>query len=185
MALFRLSSIRDIDKSKVDWKLVNYYLSHPKLMENLDRWVLSPDYDNMPDLVKLRELINRMQPERKDIPVYRGFNLGERTQNTHGFVYEVLKNIPKGKLMLTINTPVSFTTDVEIAKSFGSTVIKIQPGVYTKYFLRMTDEISAALCRMRNIPLQTQHEWIFLPDVELKTGIEVIELGKPKLFSFI
>lgn len=183
MALFRLSSIKDLDSNKIDWKMVDYYLSHPKLMETLDAWVLSPDYDNMPNLLKLRELINKMQPEKTNRILYRGFILGESYQNTHGLDYGHMKDAPKGKLQIEISTPVSFTTDLEIAKSFGSTVIGIRPGYHTKYFLRMTDEISAALCRMRNIDLQTQYEWIYLPDVPLKINIDVVELTKPKVFG--
>lgn len=183
MALFRLSSIKDLNSNNIDWKMVDYYLSHSKLMETLDAWVLSPDYSNMPNLLKLRELINKMQPEKTNRILYRGFILGESYQNTHGLDYGHMKDAPKGKLQIEINTPVSFTTDLEIAKSFGSTVIGIRPGHHTKYFLRMTDEISAALCRMRNIDLQTQYEWIYLPDVPLKINIDVVELTKPKVFG--
>lgn len=183
MALFRLSSIKGLDATKIDWKMVDYYLSHRKLMNALDAWVLSPDYDNMPDLLKLREIINRMQPERGNRTIYRGFILGDRYQNTHGLDYGYMKDAPKGTLQINIENPTSFTPDLEIAKSFGSTVIGIKPGNHTKYFLRLTDEISAALCRMRNIDLQTQYEWIYLPDVPLKINIDVVELTKPKVFG--
>lgn len=178
MPLIRISGTEEINLSKVNMGLVNYYLSHKKLMSNLDNWVLSPDYDNLPDLMKLREIINKHQPVSNDNSLYRGFVLGESTQNTHGLDYNTLNANTKKKIQMTIDKPTSFTTSLEIANAFGTTVISINPGEFTKYFLRMTDEVAVGLCKLRNIKPETQHEWIYLPDVPMKITADVLSFAK-------
>lgn len=178
MALIRISGTEKINLSKVDMGLVNFYLSHKKLMSNLDNWVLSPDYDNLPDLMKLRDLINKHQPTSNDTKLYRGFILGEPTQNTHGLDYNKLNSNTEKRIEITINKPTSFTTSLDIANAFGSTVISITPGKLTKYFLRMTDEVAVGLCKLRNIKPETQHEWIYIPDVPMKITADVLSYAK-------
>lgn len=179
--LFKTYGVKKLDESRIDWKMVDYYLSHGQLMKSLDHWILSPDYDNLSKLIPVRTLINNTQPLKTyNSEIYRGFSFKAVMQNDMGIQHsETLRNT-KTMLDIKLNVPISFTTDLEIAESFGSSIIGWVPGVDVVRLLRITDEVAAAICKLRNIKPETQYEWIFLPDKPIDVKVRMVKYHKPK-----
>lgn len=174
-----------LDPSKLDEKLVETYFKNTKLLDALDEWVLNPDYSLLPRLYEMRDLINKLQPHRDArTKLYRGFSINGTMQNFFGLkANEDFKN-PNKDFKITIENPTSFTTSLDIASGFGSCVISTTPGQNLKHFLRITDEVAAAVCRNRNIAPETQYEWVFLPIAPTEISIRFLKYAKPAWYKF-
>lgn len=182
--MFKTYGIKMLDPSTIDWKMVDYYLSNRKIIDTLDHWILIPDYDNLPTLLKVRDLINNAQPLKTyNNEIYRGFSFKAAMQNSMGIVHDARLTNQNHRFDIKLDVPISFTTDLEIAESFGSTVLGIVPGTDVTKFLRITNEMAAAICKLRNIDLQTQHEWIFLPDTPITAKARMLKYKKPKAWE--
>lgn len=174
-----------LDPTKLDGKLVDEYFKNTKLLNALDEWVLNPDYSLLPLLYEMRDLINRLQPFRDSrVKLYRGFSINGNMQNFFGLkANEDFKNKNKD-FKITVNDPTSFTSSYDIASGFGDIVISTSPGANLKNFLRLTDEVCAAICKNRNIEPETQYEWVFLPVVPTEFTIRFLKYTKPSWYKF-
>lgn len=174
-----------LDPKKLDEKLVETYFKHKKLLDALDEWILNPDYSLLPSLYEMRDLINKLQPHRDGrTKLYRGFSINGAMQNFFGLkASEEYKN-PNKDFKITITDPTSFTSSFDIASGFGNCVITTTPGINLKHFLRITDEVAAAVCKNRNIAPETQHEWVFLPIAPTEFTIRFLKYAKPAWYKF-
>lgn len=174
-----------LDPKKLDEKLVDAYFKQTKLLNAIDEWVLNPDYSLLPQLYEVRDLVNKLQPHRDPkTKLYRGFSINGTMQNFFGLKENEDYKNPNKDFKIQIENPTSFTSNYDIAAGFGSCVITTTPGANLKQFLRMTDELSAAVCRNRNIPPETQYEWIFLPINSTEMSIRFLKYTKPAWYKF-
>ncbi|QXO10853.1 hypothetical protein pEaSNUABM54_00027 [Erwinia phage pEa_SNUABM_54] len=169
----------------INRELVAYYAKQTQLLNAIDEWVLVPDYKLLPELVRLRHLVNKHQPHRDAKTVlYRGFTVGANYQNDLKVDLKGKYNDLKRPIGVTFDHPTSFTTEKSIAETFGDTVISIRPGAHLNKFLRLTDELCLAICEHRKIDPETQCEWIFLPYEPTEFMTTFIRHEKPKWYEF-
>lgn len=173
-----------IIQSKLNSNVMRAYERYPELLSALDQWILVPDYSLVPTLKELRSLVNKIQPHRDaKTTLYRGVSIGGQYKNDHNFKREGVDRKPGDTVMLTVTTPISFTTDRGIAAAFGSTLLSARPGQYLNQFLRVTDELSAIVCARRNVELVTQKEWVLLPDSSVSLSATVISYDRPRWYE--
>lgn len=169
--MFGSDAVKAVDESTLDQSRLKRYNQHPEMIELLDDWILSPDADLLEKLrpyVKKFESIARLRVGTK---LYRGFDATSSYQDTMGlskkkFLFnEVLKHDVGDSFNYVISKPLSFSTDIDIARAFGKTVVELTslPGEY----IWITDELSTLISRRRNIGPETQKEVILLPPEEL------------------
>lgn len=178
-------AVAKLDPAKIDYKIVDQYMANRYLLDALDEWVLNPDYTLLPKLYKMRDLINKIQPHRDaKTKLYRGFSINGNMQNFFGLTPDESFGDPKKTHRIVVKDPTSFTTSPTIAADFGDCVISTTPGAHLKHFLRMTDEVSAAVCQCRNIEPETQYEWVFLPTSPCDFDVRFMAYKKPSWYKF-
>lgn len=178
-------AVIELEKDKINWDIVEIYKNNDDLLAVIDEWVLNPDYRLLPKLYKVKDLVNKIQPEKnKNIDIYRGFSINGNMQNFFSLKPSEVFNNPDKEFIVTINTPLSFTIERAIAEDFGDCVVHSKINSEIKNFLRLTDELAAAICLRRNISLETQREWVFLPVSPTKLKINFIKYTKPKWWKF-
>lgn len=143
-----------------------------------------PDKTLLPKLMELTQIVNKIQPLTNDIVAYRGFN------NSFFLSYQETFGLPKVPELNSVTTrtttnPMSFSTDVRIARAFGSIILQTQLNTTKQQFLRITDELAYLISiERRNLKeIETQKEIIIFPNTELQ--IKVIEkIKKPFWFQW-
>lgn len=149
-------AVEDVDMDKV--KALE---SCHSLIVTLDEWILSPDRDLVPSLHELAKVVNKTYQFPKELTLYRGFNL-------NGYQDSVgIKELPHvGQVIHSASDdkPLSFATDIEIAKAFGEIVICAKIDTKKTHFLYITDELAYLVGKLRkHTKFTTQKEVIILP----------------------
>jgi hypothetical protein len=148
------------------------------LLEALDEWVLSPDAKLLPKLKELAQFLAKIYGLNHKLTVYRGFDPDDSYQDTmglseKGFFSNKVHPHEVGQIFryASKDRPLSFSTDLEIAHAFGTTVITTTLDPAHQSFLILTDELMALLSERRNIPAETQKEVILLPPFDIVFSI--------------
>ena len=173
-----------LNKTDLNFKIIEKYRAFPKLLEALDNWILMPDKTLLPKLMELTQIVNKIQPLTNDIVAYRGFN------NSFFLSYQETFGLPKVPELNSVTTrtttnPMSFSTDIRIARAFGSIILQTQLNIAKHHFLRITDELAYLISieRRKLKEIETQKEIIVFPNTELQ--IKVIETNKkPSWFKW-
>ena len=135
------TAILYLDKTNLNFKIIEKYRAFPKLLEALDSWILMPDKMLLPKLMELAQIVNKLQPLTNDIIGYRGFN------NSFFLSYQETFGLSKAPEINSVATktttkPISFSTDIRIARAFGNIVLQTELNIAKHCFLRITDELA-------------------------------------------
>lgn len=165
------------DESKLDHKKIEKLLKYPDLLKSLDEWVLCPNHNLLPKLKQLSQIVDKLYNFNYNSKIYRGFNKNS-IQDTmgltnRGFFLDSLKKETKPGYEFTykVTNPLSFSTDLNIAKAFGKIVIETKLPKHNK--LVITNELAYIINKMRNLKShnKTQYEVIVFPDNTLKCRV--------------
>lgn len=158
------------DESKLDHKKIEKLLKYPDLLKSLNEWILCPDYNLIPKLKQLSQIVDKLYNfNYNNIRIYRGFNKNS-IQDTmgltnKGFFHDSLKKETKLGYEFTykVTNPLSFSIDFNIANAFGNIVIETKLPKHNK--LVITNELAYIINKMRNLKShnKTQKEVIVFP----------------------
>lgn len=174
------NAAQQLGEGEVDLALLKRLESHEKLIDALDAWITMPDRHLYPRLSELARLVQsecRLPPHQT---LYRGFDPQSRYQNTMGLSDRgLLSNEEVDYSAGSVHryegaTPVSFTTDESIARAFGKVVVRTEVNPQKDHVLCITPELTALVCKRRNIATSTQREVIALPPVALEFTVHAI-----------
>lgn len=158
------------DESKLDHKKIQILLKYPDLLKALDEWILVPNRNLLPKLKQLSLIVDKLYTFNYNSKIYRGFRKNS-IQDTmgltnRGFFIDTLKRetAPGYEFTYKVTNPLSFSTDLNIAKAFGKIVIETKLPKHNK--LVITNELAHIINKMRNLKkdTQTQYEVIVFPD---------------------
>ena len=181
-----MKNIYVVGKDEVDLELVQEYLKHMDLLNDLANWTQFANYDMLPSLIKLRTLVNKLQPHTDtETILYRGMGLDIKYQNNLSLKPDDKYKNSNFKFKVLLDKPISFSTNEEIATDFGSSVIEIKPGKLIPNFLRITPEISWALASRNKVTATSEREWIWIPDKIVTIEARFIKYKKPLLPSWV
>jgi len=159
----------------LDKTLIAKYERHPDIIELLDDWILAPDGDLLAKLrthTRTSQSISRLKIGTK---LYRGFDPTSSYQDTMGlsikkWLFNEVKEHRVGDTFeYSIERPLSFTTDIDIARAFGKTIVQLVS--IPDDYIWITDELSSLVSKRRGIGPETQREVIVLPPQNLKFKI--------------
>lgn len=154
-----------------------------RYIKAVDDWILAPNADLLPTIMEFGNLIKGFYEPQKTY-LLRGFGATPEFQDTmginfdSGFWFKSAK-VEVGKNIEYENTkPISFTVDEEIAFAFGKyVVVTAEPVTLFADNFVITNEVSVAVSKRRNIEPRTQKEVILYPQkrnyvlVAAKTGM--------------
>ena len=136
---------------RYDRQIVEKYYPHVDLIEALDQWILAPDRMLLPRLQQLAELVKVLQPKSIPNTIYRGMDVRSTYQehlglSKRGIIFSTPKDIAVGSVQrfMSPSACISFTSDLEIARAFGKTVVSMDLKHYRGKVLVITDELSQA-----------------------------------------
>lgn len=167
---------KDLSKSKLE-KLRKF----PELIDALYFWIAMGRYESIPDLIELArqvKLIYRFVGKKE---LYRGFRPKFNGQNNMGLasnvflIFNKTNNIHFGKVYQYSGDKesISFTTEIDVARGFGGTIIRFQADFAKDNLLVITDELMYLVCEKHNFELQSQREVVLLPPFNIE--FDVIE----------
>lgn len=164
-----------INENDIDFSKVKILEKYKDLIEKLDKWVLFADNRLLPDLLKLSKIVDSLY-HFKMCKIYRGFNTNGIQDKMNlvekGFFGNKIKeNIKLGyKFKYETSRPISFSSDLNIAKYFGNIVIET---MLPKNKLVLTNEICYIIskqCRKLK-ECYSQKEVIVFPNQELSCKV--------------
>lgn len=160
------SAVIGLSPDDVDMNKVKQLKQRPDLIKDLDAWILSPDRDLIPRMQELAALVNSLYTHPKVLTLYRGFDLGSY-QDSMG-----LKTLPHVGQSIQFDSEeraLSFSTEINIARAFGGTVVAVQLNTAKAHFLDITPELCYLVCEERNLDNhETQKEVLVLPPFDLQ-----------------
>jgi hypothetical protein len=167
--------VRPINESGLDTAIMSKLRTRSDLLDALDSWVHIPDRKLLPKLRELGTLIQGIYRFNKPVKLYRGINPEARYPvdlmglATQGAWKNTVIDFSVGDVFTYDGkeSPLSFTTDIEIARSFGKVVVEIVLNPSKTPVLCMTEEVSAVVCERRRIQPETQEEVILLPSFNI------------------
>jgi hypothetical protein len=168
--MFSSDAVKLVDSSRLDKSILSRLEKHIELVKLVDDWVLSPNAELLPKLIVAAKVFRSIQLLPKAVMLYRGFDPDSNYQDPMGLqdswsLWRVAKKHEVGDKFTYVNEkPLSFTTDIGIARAFGSTVVKVSQTTVQNEFLWISDEISFLISRLRNLDeAETQKEVILFP----------------------
>lgn len=168
--MFSSDAVKFIDSSKLDKSIVSKLEKHLDLVKLVDDWVLSPNSELLPKLIEAAKIFRSVQTLPKTSILYRGFDPDSNYQDPMGLqdswsLWRTAKKHGVGDKFTYVNErPLSFTTDIGIARAFGSTVIKVSQTTVQNESLWISDELSFLISKLRNLDeAETQKEVILFP----------------------
>lgn len=183
--MFGSDAERPINIRKLNPVTVKKFQSNPGLIALLDAWVLVPNNDHLPDLIKAAETVRRIQPPQLPHKLFRGFSVSSSYQDHMGLVDKgwfsnsIKKEVVNKPQQYALTRPVSFTTNLGIAKAFGDTIITIPSISVIDHCIWLSDELSYVIALHRNLKKpMTQDEVVVLPSVKTIT-ITVLPYDAP------
>lgn len=159
-----------LDPSKIDKSIVSKYLAEERLMESLSEWTLLADSRHLSDLQKVAELVRKLQSPKIPSIVFRGFrpnglqdNLG--TVKKKFLFNEIVHHDERSVFRYKPVRPLSFTSEVEIARAFGDIIVEADIRKIGDHCLLITDELAYAIGVNKLGPPHTQREIVVFPSV--------------------
>lgn len=150
-------------------------------MKSVDDWILVPNKNTLKQLEHVLSILRHIQPVRLPEYLYRGFSPKSSYQNTmglsdKGFFWNTVKHHKVGDVFTyQLRDPVSFTSNIDIARAFGDTIIEVSTVGLKDHALVLTDELCYVVGKLRNHTQKyTQDEVIVLPSA-LEIRFKVIE----------
>lgn len=162
---------RTVDSSKLNQRIVSKFEQYPEIIEVLDRWILFPNAALVDELEKIAPEVRKIQPPHLPDYLYRGFStLGH--QETFGFVNvgwfrnKVKTGLYGQSTSLRLEKPVSFTTNKDIARGFGSNILSTTSKGVLQHSIWVSDEICYLVAMKRKHKIvESQDEVIVLPSL--------------------
>jgi hypothetical protein len=157
-----------IDFTQIDHDKLAALSQHTELLKQLDRWILHPDKTLLPSLRALAKIVNDLY-HFKELALFRGFDPSIAYQDTMG--------LQRGRYATgerhdyPLENPLSFSTELKIAQSFGPTVVRTLVDPNHPLGLVVTDELSVLVSQLRNIRPETQKEVIMFPPAVIQFTI--------------
>lgn len=152
-------------------------------IEMLDQWILSPFMVNasLSDFLAMNRRFQEIQPPPPAVQLYRGFDPRSSIQDTAGlgkkgvFFNSVLAYEVGHVVSYATSYPLSFTTDVAIARGFGPTVVELASAVPHEHLIFITNELSWIIHQRRKLKnVRTQSEVVYIP-MDHPIDLKVIE----------
>lgn len=178
-----------VDLRKVNWAIIDKYSEYPELMELAAKWNFHADYELAEELKPLKTLVNHLQPiqRRQKTILYRGVfpDTMKEEWNIFDVPIEAIRKMKPGDTMgMTLDFPISFTDNPNIARRFGNVLIRYDATPHIDEYLRFTDELQVAMFRFLTgsthinekedrVPL-SQREYVSLPSKPITFQVEVI-----------
>lgn len=164
----------DIETDKLSASKLEQLRAHPNLIEALDDWLWTEGLNGMRELRELADLIMKLYHYRKPMMIYRGIEPTDSQQDTLGLSHtNVLgHHVKVYQAGHTFQVPhrstrIVFTRRLEIAKSFGKTIIACEVNPKIDSILVVTDELAALVSERRNFKPVTRKEVILLPPLHV------------------
>ncbi len=155
--------------------LVSAYKRNPVEIKALLDWVVKADRTVIPALKSLSGIITRLEPTTGTTTLYRGFNPNS-FQESLGFTEADEIEVGMKGLYKTTERSFSTSTHLDIAKQFGSIVIRCDVNLNNCDHLNITDPlafiISEHQCLGRTL---SQKEVILFPPINVNW--EVVHIG--------
>lgn len=153
----------ELTLQKLDIDKINFLKKKNNLINSLYRWTIFPDASLVGDLRELGIVVENLYSLPRKLTVYRGFNRQSAHQDTMGLVIDE-QGLNKEKVHTYSRTDrcLSFTTDPEIARSYGDVVVKTELDLHRCNALVITDELAHLVSEKRGELSQTQKEVIVL-----------------------
>lgn len=142
-----------------------------ELLRALLQWVVFPDYGLVPQLRELGMLVEKLYQLPEKMEIFRGFDpSGQNGQNTLGLgpgaePSEIVHTYESATRAL------SYSTDPEIAQSYGALLVHSTLDFKRHNALVITDELAHLICEMKGEIAQTQKEVIVLPPLSIQFKI--------------
>lgn len=134
-----------------------------ELLRTLLQWVVFPDYSLVPQLRELGALVESVYQLTGKMDIYRGFDpSGQNGQNTMG-LGEGAKPTEIVHTYEHSTRALSYSTDCEIARSYGQLLVHTVLDFKQHNALVITDELAHLISEMKGEVSQTQKEVIVLP----------------------
>lgn len=178
-----------VDLRKVNWTIIDRYSRCPELMELAAKWNFHADYELAEELKPLKTLVNHLQPiqRRQKTILYRGVfpDTMKEEWNIFDVPIEAIRKMKPGDTMgMTLDFPISFTDNPNIARRFGNVLIRYDATPHIDEYLRFTDELQVAMFRFLtgsthinekedHVPL-SQREYVSLPSKPITFQVEVV-----------
>lgn len=179
LLLIELFGWSPMDESKLDHKKIEKLLKYPDLLNALDEWIIFPDRNLLPKLKQLSQIVDRLYNfNYQNSKIYRGFSKNNNYQDKmdlidkHFLFNSLKKDVKPGyEFRYKVTNPISFTTNVNIAKDFGSIVVESNLPKHNK--LVITNELNYIILKMYNNlkPNKSQYEVIVFPDNTLNCRV--------------
>lgn len=149
-----------LDEKDVDMAKVQALRKHMPLVKALDQWILTPDHDLLPRMRELEKVVRHIYTLPRVMTLYRGFDLNSH-QDSLGL--KKLPHVGQNVHFESDSKPLSFSTEIDIARAFGGVVLSAQFDTRKTSMLYITDELSYLVSELRNLDLRTQKEVVILP----------------------
>jgi len=171
---------RRLELSEIDPHKLQVLLKHQDLIKVLDDWILYPDRRLIEDLKKLAVIVNGLNKHSQSLVLYRGISPHLNYQDTmdlrdpNGPIFSKVKKYKKGDVFRYASTEkaISFSTNIFIARGFGTTLVSTVCDPSKQLALIITPELSKIICDRRKITnLQTQDEVVILPPFDIEFTI--------------
>lgn len=164
-----------ISPTMLNYPLVNRYRESSKYLQLLSEWTQFTDGKLIAKLEEIQTSFKQLASIPVTGKIYRGFSdsawLQKQTINTTGLaVGDVVE--------ITLDWPLSCTTELGVAQKYGGNVISIDNGSVRDHVLYITDELAFLLAELRGAPedLITEREAIILPSAgKIKVTVEQLD----------
>ena len=154
----------NLTPGQVSLDKISQLQEHPHLIQALHDWYSMPDKGLLPQLKELAGIVARIEGLQGKLEIYRGFTPGSHTQNTMGYGgTEANLKVADEFMYEQRSTPVSFTTHLDVARTFGKVVIRTEIAFDETCALLFTDELAHLVSMMQDKPPTSQKEVILLP----------------------
>lgn len=173
-------AMRVLPETEINRDKLREMEKYPHLIEALDSWVLAPDFQLLEELRKLADVVKRVYRFKGLMKLWRGVDPASSYQDVmglaeKGFLWNTVKRHEKGDIFTYTNShsPLSFSTNREIAQAFGKTLVSTVIDFEKADVLVITPELTKLVSQRRNLDeIETQDEVIFFPPYKLEFTIE-------------
>lgn len=160
------SAVTALSLDDIDMDKVKKLQEHPDLIHVMDNWILSPNRELIPKLHELADTVNRLYTHPKVLTLYRGFDLNNY-QDSMGI--DSPPTVGQVVYFKSDERALSFSTEINIARSYGGIVVGVRLDTTKTSFLNVTPELCYLVGERRNFKNhQTQKEVIVLPSFDIE-----------------
>lgn len=166
---------KELDLKGLNAERVHNYLDQPEAIKLLAKWVTLPDMHLVGELKEVVDTLNEIAPLPDTTRLYRGFYPNSAYQDTMGLSKrdwlgsKVKPHVPGEVYEYTLDRPLSFTTDLDIALAYGSTVVELVTQPFR--FIWITDELNLLLGMELRKEAKSEKEVIVLPPFKASFAI--------------